>query len=282
MNWKTRLLWKRSAGMLLLSPLAAWAALFLAQLAYLLTKDSDLSDWQGLFQTGLLGLMLGGLFGFLENLSITPPRNLWKPLLWGAVPGMGLALAFHQITDGNGLPFMVGGALGGGLLGGRLQRREPLARLAQVLLIMGLWYGIPLFTEQVLQFFPQDFIGYLILLSVWTLGAALLVQGVNLLTLRRWFRLVVGGQEETIYPLWGQRIVVGYHPGCQVNLSPKGEVFPRHCVLQWENGHFEIIDDEQGGIVYVNFRPVQSHTLKHGDMVRLGTVLLQYGERGGP
>ncbi len=42
---------------------------------------------------------------------------------------------------------------------------------------------------------------------------------------------------------------------------------------QYQIGH-----PEENGVVLVNYREVHDHTLRPGDIVKIGSALLQYGE----
>jgi hypothetical protein len=115
-------------------------------------------------------------------------------------------------------------------------------------------------------------------LTVWGAWLALAVFWFELRQARRWLRILTGGGEDRFYPLQQSRITLGKSEFNDLPLPHGQEVYPRHCEIRWAGDHYEIMDDEQGGIVLVNFRQIQEHALKPGDLVKLGSVLLQYGE----
>ncbi len=97
-------------------------------------------------------------------------------------------------------------------------------------------------------------------------------------TARRWLRVLNGPGEDTFYPLIGKSVTLGKMEFNDIPLTSYQEIFPFHCQLRWEADHYRIVDREQGGTVLVNYRQIQEQDLKHGDLVKLGTALLQYGE----
>ncbi|MDH4225076.1 MAG: FHA domain-containing protein, partial [Deltaproteobacteria bacterium] len=115
---------------------------------------------------------------------------------------------------------------------------------------------------------------------LWGGGMALLGMTPRRLFSKRWLRVLMGAHEDYIFPLQGKTITLGKLESNDIPLLGSEEVFPRHCEIRWVADHYEIIDDEQGGVVLVNFRPIQNHPLKPGDLIKVGSALLQYGEGG--
>ena len=115
-------------------------------------------------------------------------------------------------------------------------------------------------------------------LAVWSGLLALVLHGWARRRARRWLRLVTGPGEDSIFPLQGRQVTLGKHERNDIPLVDFQEIFPFHCELRWAADHYEIVDNEQGGVVLVNFRQVQEHALRPGDLVKIGSALLQYGE----
>jgi len=95
---------------------------------------------------------------------------------------------------------------------------------------------------------------------------------------RHWLRVLTGPGEDCILPLRGLEIRLGKLESNEIPLPGYQEIYPVHCQMRWTGEHYQIIDDETGGTVLVNFRQVQEQVLKTGDLVKIGSALLQYGE----
>ena len=83
---------------------------------------------------------------------------------------------------------------------------------------------------------------------------------------------------DSIFPLRGRRLWLGKSERNDVPLTDFQEVYPFHCELRWSGDHYDIADSEQGGVVLVNYRQVQDYALRPGDLIKVGSALLQYGE----
>ncbi|MCZ6558579.1 MAG: FHA domain-containing protein [SAR324 cluster bacterium] len=97
-------------------------------------------------------------------------------------------------------------------------------------------------------------------------------------TVRHWLRILTGPGADSFFPLRGSSVTLGKLESNDIPLLYYQEIFPFHCQLRWEADHYKIVDREQGGMVLVNYRQIHEQDLKHGDLVKLGTALLQYGE----
>ncbi len=95
---------------------------------------------------------------------------------------------------------------------------------------------------------------------------------------RRWLRMLSAPGEDRILPLLGTQLRLGKLESNEIALPFYQEIYPVHCQLRRIGEQYQIVDDESGGMVMVNFRPVQEQTLKTGDLVKIGSALLQYGE----
>ncbi len=115
-------------------------------------------------------------------------------------------------------------------------------------------------------------------MSAWSALLALILFWWEKRGARRWLRLLTGPGEDSIFPLDGPEITLGKHERNDIPLLHYREIYPFHCVLRWQRDHYEIADSEQGGMVLVNYRQVQDQALRAGDLVKIGSALLQYGE----
>jgi Inner membrane component of T3SS, cytoplasmic domain len=114
--------------------------------------------------------------------------------------------------------------------------------------------------------------------GVWGGAVAVIVYWREKRFARRWLRILTGPGEDRILPLQGRELRLGKLESNEIPLPFYQEIHPVHCQLRWNGEHYQIVDDETGGTVLVNFRQVQEQVLKTGDLVKIGSALLQYGE----
>jgi hypothetical protein len=298
MNWMKVRLRNVLARVLPLGAAAgAWAA-FLAEGALIASGYSGI----GWLRTYLPVLVLGAVFGALfapidEILNRRRHRALRASLIGGALGGIVVTLtyaAYLALTPSGaaatgefkGLPIArwIGFALGLGVSAACAALASGLGannlglgfRRAARALLAGLALGFPL----ALAGNAAGGNSWVLLggLTLWGAWLALAVFWFEQRQARRWLRVLTGGGEDRFFPLRDSTITLGKSEFNDVPLQDGQEVYPRHCEIKWVNNHYEIVDDEQGGIVLVNFRQIQEHALKPGDLVRIGSVLLQYGE----
>lgn len=152
-----------------------------------------------------------------------------------------------------------------------LRRRRPLAGA-----LWGGGLGLPL--SAVLALLPGM---PWVALGAYVLWGAMLALGLFWLHKRKaraWLRVLTGPGQEQFHALAPCNQSIGKAESNDIPLPGFEEVFPFHCQLTWEQDHFEILDHEQGGNVLVNFRQADAQTLKSGDLIKIGSALLQYGE----
>ena len=91
-------------------------------------------------------------------------------------------------------------------------------------------------------------------------------------------RVVSGKQEGQIFLLDQNRFTLGY--GSQNDLILKGyaEVCDLHANILKKGKEVIIENAEAGGELLVNYRLVDQQTIKKGDVIKIGTALLQYYE----
>ena len=91
-------------------------------------------------------------------------------------------------------------------------------------------------------------------------------------------RILSGKQEGQIFLLDQNRFTLGY--GSQNDLILKGyaEVCNLHAYI-YKKGKYAIVENaDAGGEVLVNYRLVDQQSVKKGDVIKIGTALLQYYE----
>ena len=91
-------------------------------------------------------------------------------------------------------------------------------------------------------------------------------------------RVVSGKQEGQIYLLDQNRFTLGY--GSQNDFIMKGysEVCELHANILKKGKEVIIENADEGGEVLVNYRLVDQQSMKKGDVIKIGTALLQYYE----
>ena len=300
MNWKSVTLQSQLWRMLALGAAAGLWAAFLAEGALLLAEGLP---WLRTFLPVLvLGLVFGALFAPIgEYLNRHFRRAAKAALLGGLLGGLAGLLGFALIallTDVQARN--AGGAAGAVALsaplrwawfGTSLAITAAAAALASSLArphwARGLRRALRAAVGGAALGIPLAALGTAAGGNPWMLAAGMGGWGA-LMTLavfwleqrmaRRWLRVLIGPGEERFFPLDKRRITLGRVESNDIPLLEGQEVYPHHCEIKWNHDHYEIVDDEQGGVVLVNFRQVQEHPLKPGDLVKIGSVLLQYGE----
>ena len=130
--------------------------------------------------------------------------------------------------------------------------------------------------------FPNASWAHVAALTEWCGAEAWVVYWGEKCFARHWLRVLIGPEEERLYRMEKRRMTVGKLDTNDIPLPDSQEIYPYHCEIVWVGDHFEIVDDEQGGVVLVNYRQISDQTLKPGDLVKIGSVLLQYGEGAPP
>jgi hypothetical protein len=222
-------------------------------------------------RTALLGAAAGGLAGLIGLGTIATLAELAMP---GSTGGLGLAAGTAYAAAVPLALCLLAAAIGSAsslaVGNGRLAMSR--ARLGA---IAGFVAALPAAGAALL---PRH--GWLLALALVFWGAVVaqaLFWGERRLA-RRWLRVLTGPGEDDFFPLLNATVRIGKLETNDLPLRGYNEVFPMHCRMDWVDGHYKIIDDETGGLVYVNFRPVQEQSLRPGDLVKIGSALLQYGE----
>lgn len=246
-----------------------------------------------------LGLGLGALLAPAEALVLRYYRRAWRLALAGALLGAGLGLAaaaadlwlldtlrraspqagwLRTLAVDAGLILTLGLAGGGSGIAAGLYpvRRARMWRGGLIGLVLGVLLGAAVIAVAALA--AYDAWALLALLAGWGAVMALALHWWRRRRAARWLRLLTGSNAESVFPLEGTRMRLGKNQRNDVPLTDFQEVYPYHCEIRWVGDHYEIVDNEQGGVVLVNYRQVQEHALRPGDLIKIGTALLQYGE----
>jgi hypothetical protein len=237
---------------------------------------APLDEFLGHFpRRALRSLGLGALLGALGGLVTLGPLGLLVPLS-GASPAVPLtegALWYWVLfSPALGVVAAAAGAASGLAVG---QPRLGLRRAAWGFL-GGMVPGAALAAG--FAFLASNSWLHLAALAAWGALLAVTVFWREKRFARHWLRLLTGPGEDRILPLQGRELRLGKLESNEIPLPFYQEIHPVHCQMRWTGEHFQIIDDESGGTIMVNFRQVQEQVLKAGDLVKIGSALLQYGE----
>lgn len=290
MNWMNVFLGRLAWKCLLSGAVAgAWAAVLYLLVAWAL-GPFDAPATATIMPGMALGLGLAGLLGPVDDLN----NRVWRralrtslvaaglgmvsggmvfALMWLLAPALGVAAAQWIF-----LPLLAGicgaiSGIGSGLAVGRL-RNGP--RRCIVGAVVGVVAGVLLNSALVIA--PGNAAVFVSGFAVWGALVSLLVVWGEKKIARRWLRVLTGPGEDSFFALDGRNFSLGKLEVNDIPLLHYNEVFPFHCQLKWDSDHYNIVDEDHGGVVLVNFRQIQEQELKHGDLVKLGSALLQYGE----
>jgi hypothetical protein len=300
MNWMRHKIRHQLRRVLLLGGAAGLWAAFLAEGTLLLAERWEVGWLRALLPLFVLGTVFGALFASIgEYLNRHFHRALGAAVIGALLTGgagvlshllivliaqssvdpaaTGAAGAAHSalvrpLWLGVNLAIVAAAAALASSLG-RLHWRQGLRRATRALVPGAALGALP-------GALPWENNSWVLLVGMGLWGAllALAVFWLEQRLAQQWLRVLIGPGEDRFFPLDRRRITLGKEEANDIPLLEGQEVYPHHCEIKWMHDHYEIIDDEQGGVVLVNFRQIQEHALRPGDLVKIGSVLLQYGE----
>lgn len=303
MNWMTVTLSSLRWKILLLGAAAGIWGAFLHESVSLALFSLGLDGYWNLLSVAGLGLGLGGLLAPIEDLLKQFPQRSIRSAFYGGLLGAisaVLALALAGVLpsgsvqgSGGGLdafqdsvvlgkalifPILLGVIAGGC---GYLTRfntgnRARASRRMGMGFAGGALLGLPL--TAALIFWGQSPWMLYAGLALWGAPTAQILYWWEKRSAKRWLRLLSSPGEDELFPLAGDRLTVGKHERNDIPLREFMEIHPFHCELRWMNDHYQIVDNEEGGVIHVNYRQVREQKLKPGDLVKIGSAVLQYGE----
>ncbi len=269
----------------LLGGLLAWSLL---QAHFLIAEYLPLPELDSYFYEGWwIGFGLGALLPARSALwnhhhSGTIISLLTKGSLLGAVSGF-LCFGFGQSLLGIQLPLFVVRVISWLLLGSCLGAGAGLLNPSPGLMKPRIFYGgIGGFAAGCIF---ELFLLYPLMNPVQLTG--LLAGGMMIflvlslfenLQVHSFLRLLNGSQEGQVYLLDQTLHKVGYGRHNDLILDGYAEVCDLHAYLSRKGRQLIIENAETGGDVLVNYRFVNQQSMKRGDIIKLGTALLQYHE----
>lgn len=303
MNWMAVTLSSLRWKILLLGAVAGIWGAFLHELASLALFHLQLDGYWNLLTGAGLGLGMGGLLATIEDLLNQYPRRSIRSALFGGVLAAILgALAFAlagalstgpvQGTEG-GLdalqepaflgkalifPLLLGAIAAGCGYGTRFTSGNRVR--ASRRMVRGFFGGailaVPL-TATLIIWGHSQWVLYAGM-ALWCAPIALILYWWEKRSAKRWMRLLSSPGEDELFPLTSDLLTLGKHERNDIPLREFMEIHPFHCELRWQGDHYQIVDNEEGGVVHVNYRQVREQKLKSGDLVKIGSAVLQYGE----
>lgn len=303
MNWMTVTLSSLRWKILLLGAAAGIWGAFLHESVSQALFSLGLDGYWNLLSGAGLGLGLGGLLAPIEDLLKQFPQRSIRSAFYGGLLGAisaVLAMALAGVLpsgsvqgSGGGLdafqdsvvlgkalifPILLGVIAGGC---GYLTRfntgnRARASRRMGMGFAGGALLGLPL--TAALIFWGQSPWMLYAGLALWGAPTAQILYWWEKRSAKRWLRLLSSPGEDELFPLAGDRLTVGKHERNDIPLREFMEIHPFHCELRWMNDHYQIVDNEEGGVIHVNYRQVREQKLKPGDLVKIGSAVLQYGE----
>lgn len=206
---------------------------------------------------GLVAGALSGLVGFglgqsLLGLPFAIPMELVRLFSW-TILGLCLGTIYQVSERGheNKLIYILFAGLGGGV-GGLF------GELCQLLLWNPIVNPISLVGIGVVLSFSVVFY------EIWSAKACL--------------RVLTGENEGEMYLLDKDTFSLGYQEQNDLVLRGYSEVCKQHACLTQHDQKYQIANVCPGGQVSVNYRFVDQQDVKNGDIIKLGTALLQFCE----
>lgn len=300
MNWRTAALNSLCWKVLLLGGAAGVWGAFLYECALLVQSVRNPAAIMALLPGAALGFGLGTFLSPIDEIVHRYSYRTLQSAMLGAVLGTllgagGLSFIlwiaeqpYGRMEGGDGLaaifrtwawPPILLGLIGASIgVGSALAHanRARIVRRSITGLVVGFALGIPI--APLMQQFMNSAWVVMASISLWGALLAVALYWWEKRVARRWLRLLTGPGEDAIFPLDGMRITMGKSERNDIPLLNYQEIYPFHCTLRWRGDHYEIVDNEQGGMVLVNYRQVQEQALKRGDLIKVGSALLQYGE----
>ncbi len=201
--------------------------------------------------------LISGLLGFVMGQSLLAfPIHLpfsWIRIVSWALLGFWLGVIINLTAPASRKSFsQIIGALLGGLLGGLLFEACQMIPFGSINNLIGL-----------------VFIGMLLSLSMVLIDTC---------SAKGYLRILTGGREGKIFLLDKNEFSLGYESHNDIVLRGYSEVCGTHAHFMKSSSNYQIVNLCPGGQVFVNYRFIDQQSVKNGDIIKLGTALLQYCE----
>jgi len=270
----------------------SWAAL---ELVLLFSLQVGLNS-HGILAGGVLGTTLGAMFAGLDGFLAQAPKRLRAGAKYGAaIGGLGGVLGFYlidQIAE-RFQPFDAGlimenlayaqrWVLLGVAIGAAIGAAERSNSVAVRNLIAGILAGvIATFVNGVIG----GIIDYPFLvrgLSLVVFSYAFMFAHIKMRTYKRtdWLLFLNGHHAGAEFELNQNLLFLGTQNSDDINLNSYENVNSTHAkLIKYEYG-YSLVDNDPFCQTFVNYRNITEQPLKNGDLIRVGTALLQYCSLG--
>ena len=199
--------------------------------------------------SGFLGFMMGQS---LLALPIFVPLSLVRVISWMLL-GFWLSLLINFATPSSKKSYsQIVGAIGGGLLGGLFFESYQLSQTATMSSLLGL--------------------------VVWGMILSLSIVVFEVYSSKAYLRVLTGKSKGKIHFMDKDKYSMGYQSHNDIILRGYTEVCDTHAHIIKNNPNYQIINVSPGGKVFVNYRFVEQQNMKNGDIIKLGSALLQFCE----
>jgi len=144
-----------------------------------------------------------------------------------------------------------------------------------ILIVSGLFSGVLIEANQLLKLdFNTDIPVLFIIGGVFALSFNI----IKLLSSNAFIRILTGENEGQIYLLNSSVSRLGYSENNDIILRGYSELCEFHAQIEQREGGYQIFNISSGGQIFVNYRFVDQQNMKNGDIVKIGSALLQYCE----
>ena len=240
-----------------------------------------------IYEGALIGLVLGGVLPVRHALwNHHAPSLILSPLALGAVLGivagllcfgLGQSLLGFQFSPEWVRLFsfaFLGICLGGIILYVHPSSDWPITRIL-LCGIGGLVIGVVIELSVMYQLMiPWQLSGLLLGGAIWFLLLGILEN----YYVDSYLRILTGRQEGHVYLLDQQRHSIGYGKTNDLILTGHSEVCKVHAKVFKQDGQLHLENEDPDGNFSVNYRFVSQQSVKKGDIIKLGSALLQYHE----
>ncbi len=129
------------------------------------------------------------------------------------------------------------------------------------------------------SFFRVDF-EYSIFCSIFPLFLLFISLHIpSLLSNYSYLRVLNGSDIWQSFPLEKTSTSLGYLQSNDIPLRSYSEIFPTHAyIVKTQKQKYQVLNARQDAQLFINFRPTQEVILNSGDIIKIGSAVLQYWE----
>ena len=236
----------------------------------------------------VIGIGIGIFIKSKEDLLFENFTSLWKSISIGIC--LGIVSGILGFTMGQGLlalPFaiplswvrVISWTLLGFCVCLLINFATPSSKKSISQIVGAIWGGLlaGLFIEAYQQLplvIMSDLVGLVVYGMILSLSIALF----EVFSSKAYLRVLTGKCKGKIYLMDKNKYSLGYQSHNDVILRGYTEVCDTHAHIIKSKPNYQIINVCPGGQVFVNYRFVEQQNMKNGDIIKLGSALLQFCE----